>query len=361
MKLKWTSKVFRVDLDRYSEKKSNLNIQAEFHAKEDSEINDIFIDENDLSQLSQLEHKTTFDLYSGLRAKIRGIDIGGARYGSVVSVSDKTSWTLAMISRHAKHFRKERKSISEIIDVLLKSATSENYTKSPEGRLNYIHLGLKPKKPNPYDKEYVADDIRGLNKVFISNTTTEWTESDEKHEDVIEIFIPELTYHPVEIFRILYLSLFMPELIQKNEFLLLSEIFESIDSDHPDSEKEKHIYERAYDLTTDDFYKVHDDCKNYVDEYKKEVKNEFKKEEEERNQKNKDVKNLRTKTIQRRKPHYRRMMQGFASPSHRAHAMSLHRNKLMIGSISKADLKMTFKRFILLKEFSSKSGNLIFD
>lgn len=359
MKLKWTSKLFRVDLDSYLEKKSELKVQAEFLAPENSAIEDIFIGEPDLSNLAKLEHETTYELYSGLRAKIRGVDLRGARYGSVVSVSDKTSWTLSLISRHARFFRNTRTSISDIIDVLLNNATAENYTAPPAGRLNYIHLGLKPKRSNQDEKGYVANDIRGLNKVFISNTTTEWTESDEKNQDVIEIFIPELTYHPIELFRILYLSLFMPELINKNELSLLSIFFSKIGNPENSSEIEKKIYERTFDLEVDDFYQSHIECKKYVKDYKHEAieRNKLRKQKNLKN-KNSEIKEEKSKKF---KEIYSRARVGFSSPSHRAQEIALHRNKLMIGSISKAHLNKTFQRFELLKDFSSKSGKLIFD
>ena len=134
------------------------------------------------------------------------------RSGSVISIRDESYWTLDLITRVNKRNPRVRKySISSVIDTLLDSLKSKSYSSENFSKTRTL----------PSSSSTIQDFMKTLTKIYITKVPDTWIESNDTNEEVLEVFIPELTYHPAPFFRSFYLAMVEPSLLTYNDFVLL--------------------------------------------------------------------------------------------------------------------------------------------
>lgn len=176
-----------------------INLSIIYELEGDS-IDNVVVDYNKFSELSEIEGK--IELTSGLN---QGKILGG-RYGSVISINEQTAWTLDLIAKSSSISTNKKVSITNALDIFLDHAVRDNLSE------NDFAQRYEAKRKN---WEFINSNLQNLNRVFIVSTPS-WLSSDndiEYEETELEVFIPDVTYHPVPLFRYLLLGLVEPSLL----------------------------------------------------------------------------------------------------------------------------------------------------
>ena len=133
----------------------------------------------------------------------------GSRHGSLLSVSDKSRWRLDLIGQSYQLMTNRRHSPPKVIEELINIFTDSLFTQNT-------------RKPDFEDKDNGSEifsnngnmmlAIRNLHLPFYSFTEHDVKDDDEKvigsfKDNVItELFIPDITFHPIALIRNLFLA-----------------------------------------------------------------------------------------------------------------------------------------------------------
>ena len=358
------------------EGKNSETIKARFELN--SEEEDYEIDSSLLSEVKRSIKETE-------EYKIDMRNIGYGRYGSVVHLSDKNRWTLDLITRHIKATTNQRSSITDVIDIFINEATVSSH--------NFFE-----KQKADDDKEYLMKNIRGLNQVFCLKDTDRLSGlgsySDIKYKgNIVELFIPDITFHVIDFFRALFLSIVEPNLLDIDEMILINQVISfDLREDIKKAPKNNKLLLSPVSL---DKPKFKFDRKNFSDSLKdeeinfsqihsqakimsKEIANE-KKRIREMNKKNFEDNYKKRAVISQREMKDRGELSvidmytddvaeiikstGFINSEFRCHriARSVIKNLSLIGYMDEDNYKKITRRFYNLKQLSNYSGKIVFE
>lgn len=176
-----------------------INLSIIYELEGDS-IDNVVVDYNTFGELSEIESK--IEATTGIN---QGKILGG-RYGSVISINEQTAWTLDLIAKSSSISTNKKVSITNALDIFVDHAIRNNLSE------NDFAQRYEAKRKN---LEFINTNLQNLNRVFIVSTPS-WLSSDNDisyEETELEVFIPDVTYHPVPLFRYLLLGLIEPSLL----------------------------------------------------------------------------------------------------------------------------------------------------
>jgi len=365
MEIKFNKKnVFTTEISTVEKKNKAHKISVTFELDAD-DINGAVVDYSALDRLKQLE-KNTIDDLSMIRRSV------GARYGSVVSINERTHWTLSLMSRNATGGNNRKTSISSILDGLLSHVTKSSFISDAE------LISIKEDQEEDLNK-----DMQSLYKVFYckdDNPDIKKLDEQSSSTDLKELFIPDLTYHVVPLFRFLLLGLINPKLLSNSELTLIRDLI-------PNSElPEKGLSRLNKPFITDDnnadfreklrnneidFIKVFKDSESELKEIEKEIakeRNQVRPDESLTTKKNSQTIGRKSRiygldptlwlskkySLQTEKMKAANVRNHFKEAEGRAKAGSV----IMIGSLKEEDIILYAERFKLIAEISKKAGDL---
>lgn len=352
------------------ESKDSEIIKARFELNSDEE--DYEIDSSLLSEVKRSIKETE-------EYKIDMRNIGYGRYGSVVHLSDKNRWTLDLITRHIKATTNQRSSITDVIDIFINEATVSSH--------NFFE-----KQKADDDKEYLMKNIRGLNQVFCLKDTDRLSGlgsySDIKYKgNIVELFIPDITFHVIDFFRALFLSIVEPNLLDIDEMILINQVISfdlkediqnasknnklllsPVSLDKPKFKFDRKNFSGALKDEEINFSQIHSQAKIMS----KQIANE-KKRLREMNQKNNRAGISEQRMRDRGEPsiidlytkEVAEMIKstGFINSGFRCQriARSVIKNLSLIGYMDEDNYKKITRRFYNLKQLSNYAGKIIFE
>ena len=170
----------------------------------------------------------------------------GGRYGSVISINEQTAWTLDLVAKSSSISSNKKVSITNALDIFLDHAVRDNLSE------NDFAQKYESKRKN---LEFINSNLQNLNRVFIVRAPS-WTSSvnDIKYEESeLEVFIPDVTYHPVPLFRFLLLGLIEPSLLSPWDLDVISYSFSELGLDtesfvYKDSDIKKRLQNTSLDF-----------------------------------------------------------------------------------------------------------------
>ena len=174
------------------------DLSTKFPKKIDGEIVEFMVENpvGHLEEFRELRQHNIRDIVSGTHITRE------KRYGSIISINKLSHWSLALFTRYAKSLDYSNRSASKMIDLLVEQMRSESTTSifDEKEQISYEEL------------------TKFFNRKFIY-----------KHDDmlttprVLEIFIPDLTFHEVSLFREILLALVEPKLIDMEGIIWINE------------------------------------------------------------------------------------------------------------------------------------------
>ena len=255
MEIKFNKKnVFTAELSTSEKKIGAQKVGVTFELNSD-DINGAIVDYGSIERLKKLEKNTIEDV-SMIRRSV------GARYGSVVSINEKTHWTILLMSRNASDDRDKKMSISSVLDDLLSHATNHGLISNQNalpGNFVLINENLNKNIQGLYKVFYCKDDSPEIKKLDLPSSSV----------DLVELFVPNITYHVIPLFRFLLLSLINPKLLANDELDLIRSIIPNTDLPEKGLDKysEPYMTESKNDLFRDkvrnleiDFIKIYKNC-----------------------------------------------------------------------------------------------------
>ncbi len=352
-----------------NERKIPKVIKARFETN--SEEEDYQVDSSLLSEVKRSIAQTE-------DYKIDMRDIGYGRYGSVVHLSDKNKWTLDLITRHITSTTNQRSSITDVIDIFIKEATVSSH-----------HFFARQKADD--DKEYLMKNIRGLNQVFclkdLDKLQDDASIADIKYKgNIIELFIPDMTFHIIDFFKALFLSVVEPDLLNIDEMILIYQIISFHYQANAEGVKEgaafrfgfpdhdRKFFSSALKKKEINWSQIHSQAKiiyKEIAQYRKEVRKGRKFSEGEKQRRvgisQTPIKGNATEQsiIEKYTTEVSQIIRknGFTDsfyPRIRI-ARSVVKNLSLIGSIDEESFAKIVKRFENLKQLSNYSGKIIFE
>lgn len=179
---------------------------------EGDSINDAIIDYSDLDRLESIQRETIEG------TKLKKDRVAGGRYGSVISVNEKTAWALNLIAKSRSIATNEKVSVTNVLDVFIDFAT--------KGNLIEEDFSQTPQK-NRFNKEFISETMQDLNRVIYTKmpSLNSFSAKDDFDHEFIEVYIPDITYHPVSLFSNLLLGLIRPELLGTWDFDVILALF----------------------------------------------------------------------------------------------------------------------------------------
>lgn len=133
----------------------------------------------------------------------------GSRHGSLLSVSDKSRWRLDLIGKSYQFMTNKRHTPPKVIEELINIFTASMFTQNT-------------KKPDSIDEDNRSDiysrggnimlAIRNLHLPFYSFTDHDVKDDNGKvigsfkDNAITELFIPDITFHPIALIRNLFLA-----------------------------------------------------------------------------------------------------------------------------------------------------------
>ena len=342
-----------------------------FELKDNMTEKDLYIDNENFLELASLESLTIDDLNKGLRAKLINSDFNyGGRYGSVVSITEKNHWVLLLLSRRITYSNLKPTSMSKVLNTLLdvsmfprfilKNSPTENMNKNynrvrtksinrikPEEKLEGLEKNLKKVEEEKKSHALISENLNSLYKVYCVDTGINLNLTPEENIEIGDQFyeyrfVPDMTYHPVEIFRLIYLSIVEPDLLDPTDIFLISNfLFDQVEINLEELyHYSKYKILRNIFLNQEiDFGKVHKNSKNIIENYSDE----------------------NFSNILPINPH-----ENDALLAHGLKKINLERftklflqNHFFISQLKERDLFFTAERFLFLKNLANKEGKVI--
>tara|TARA_B100001057_G_scaffold296883_1_gene297085 strand:- start:250 stop:1356 length:1107 start_codon:yes stop_codon:yes gene_type:complete len=270
-----------------------------FELKNNMTEKDLYIDNENFVELKSLESLTIDDLNKGLRAKLINSDFNyGGRYGSVVSITEKNHWVLLLLSRRITYSNLKPTSMSKVLNTLLdvsmfprfilKNSPTENMNENynqvrtqsinkikPEEKLEGLEKNVKKIEEKNKSHDLISKNLNSLYKVYCVDTGINLNLSPEENIEISDqfyeyLFVPDMTYHPIEIFRLMYLSIIEPDLLDPTDIFLISNfLFDQIEIN---LEEFYHYskYENLRNIFLNqeiDFNKIYQNSKNIIENY----------------------------------------------------------------------------------------------
>lgn len=370
MEIKFNKKnVFTAELSTSEKKIKAQKVDVTFELDSD-DIDGAIVDHGSLQRLRQLEKNTIEDV-SMIRRSV------GARYGSVVSINEKTHWTILLMSRNATDDRFKKTSISSVLDDLLNHATNPGLISNQNalpGNMISSNENLNRNIQGLYKVFYCKDDSPEIKKLGLPSSSV----------DLKELFIPNITYHVIPLFRFLLLSLISPKLLANDELDLIRTLIP--DTGLPEKGLDRYsdpfMTESNHDIFKDklsnleiDFIKIYKNCKKIINNEQKKINVAFNKNTKKKGsgakiepqhrrefdivaqltKKYSDEVISKNETKSSNKPKSMREHWRITGP-----ARSRAQAEVMVASLSKEDIVLFSERFKLIAELSKKAGDLKF-
>lgn len=151
----------------------------------------------------------------------------GSRHGSLLSVTNKTRWTLDLIAKSHLRWGNEKLSPPKIIEEFINAFTNQDLTPK---------ILKKRNKKKRASNMYLS--IRGLMLPFYVFKRHEVKEDEKIVDEILmhevrDVFLPDISFHPVSIVRKLFLGALKPELLDVDDiFQRELEMIPHFNSDH---------------------------------------------------------------------------------------------------------------------------------
>tara|TARA_B100000900_G_scaffold412416_1_gene434157 strand:- start:276 stop:1205 length:930 start_codon:yes stop_codon:yes gene_type:complete len=197
-----------MDLTKYIKR----NIKTKFNG----EIVEFYADSAD-------EVSVDYEIYDDLMRCNESMDqdvhdsIWGARNPvNVIQIDAKTYWRVMLMSRHLKHTTGTFYSVSKCIEIL---STGHKFFNPPkENQIDY---------PLDFEEDRyrkLSRLLKGLTVVIYLNTEGMFifNEKESFERSLHELFIPDITWEPVPLFRFILLGHLYPELLTEDEWKHIS-------------------------------------------------------------------------------------------------------------------------------------------
>lgn len=198
--------IFEKECKQYRPLSDEISLVASFEA--DAQEDDIDIDIEILHELADYELSTKKK--QGGKEMLRA----GGRYGNLVSITEELFWDLTLLSR-AMHYQNKstsRVTVPEIIARMHERIIFPSVSLEGNDVINSVYRRNKEK----FNYQSLEDAKIFLTRVFSVN---------DGPFDLVEFYIPQATYHPMDVFRNLYLSIIEPHLVYFDDFNIASIFF----------------------------------------------------------------------------------------------------------------------------------------
>ncbi len=142
---------------------------------------------------------------------------------SVISIDEQSYWALTLMGRLARRQNKRNFSVSSIIDIFMDQFKNDSY-KDNIGSNNYWSGDeAKSNKTSKDDPDMDYENLHAyFKRVLVYSEKNNQNFFDE--EGTCELFIPQITYHKVNLLREILLAMIAPELSAIQSEMILWEV-----------------------------------------------------------------------------------------------------------------------------------------
>ena len=153
----------------------------------------------------------------------------GSRHGSLLSVSDKSRWTLELIGKAHEVYLGSKLSPPKVVEAFISFFTNPMFSKysfqprmTDEEKINDPHVIFPIRFLMLPFYSFIEHNVKDENDEIIET---------DKINEIAELFIPDITFHPISLIRNIFLSIIKTSYIDFKNPLIKDEMEIILDTD----------------------------------------------------------------------------------------------------------------------------------
>ena len=206
MSIKLNKKIrFEIDLTS-SKNLGNDKLKALFNAEEEDQLIVHHAILDDLASVQLLDENALTEIRAATKNEKDRRNL--LRYGQVLSIDEYTHWVLTVLSRAASQKRNSRSTISSLLGEYV-SFLNGNVVSSDS--LQFI------------DKNQIKNEMKVYSHSLLLKKAI-YVKNEDQETEIVEGFIPDMTYHPILLLRGMLMCLIEPKFLDDIEIQFLTRL-----------------------------------------------------------------------------------------------------------------------------------------